>query len=181
MARKELLEAVLTKFAKFVIQQARTNLTKGKHNFDKTLYNSLKYKLFVGENSFTLGIEMEDYGDFQDKGVKGAGGTRKSTSPFNRRNNKGKIWKQKAPDSPYSYKEGKKPSVKHFKRWAESKGLNPFAVRESVYRQGIPATKFFSTPFRLGFAKLPPELIQSFQLGKDDLQAFTRKDLNIKL
>jgi hypothetical protein len=75
MARKELLEAVLTKFAKFVIQQARTNLTKGRHNFDKTLYNSLQYKLFVGENSFTLGIEMEDYGDFQDKGVRGAGGT----------------------------------------------------------------------------------------------------------
>ncbi len=52
----KLLEAVLTKFAKFVIQQARTNLTKGRHNFDKTLYNSLQYKLFVGENSFTLGI-----------------------------------------------------------------------------------------------------------------------------
>ena len=87
MARKELLEAVLTKFAKFVIQQARTNLTKGRHNFDKTLYNSLQYKLFVGENSFTLGIEMEDYGDFQDKGVRGAGGTRKTTSAFNKRNN----------------------------------------------------------------------------------------------
>ena len=180
MARKELLEAVLTKFAKFVIQQARTNLTKGRHNFDKTLYNSLQYKLFVGENSFTLGIEMEDYGDFQDKGVRGAGGTRKTTSAFNRRNNKGKIWKQKAPNSPFAYKD-KKPPVSAFKAWAESKGLNPFAVRESVYRQGIPATKFFSTPFRLGFAKLPSEIVQSFQLAKDDLQAFTRKDLNIKL
>ena len=180
MARKELLEAVLTKFAKFVIQQARTNLTKGRHNFDKTLYNSLQYKLFVGENSFTLSIEMEDYGEFQDKGVRGAGGTRKTTSAFNRRNNKGKIWKQKAPNSPFAYKD-KKPPVSAFKAWASSKGLSPFAVRESVYRQGIPATKFFSTPFRLGFAKLPPEIVESFQLGKDDLQAFTRKDLNIKL
>jgi len=95
MARKELLDSVLTKFAKFVIQQSRTNLTKGKHNFDKTLYNSLSYNLSVGENSFSLSFDMEDYGEFQDKGVKGAGGTRKTTSAFNRRNNKGKIWKQK--------------------------------------------------------------------------------------
>ena len=162
MARKELLEAVLTKFAKFVIQQARTNLTKGKHNFDKTLYNSLQYKLFVGENSFSLSFDMEDYGDFQDKGVKGAGGTRKSTSPFNRRNNKGKIWKQKAPNSPFAYKD-KKPPVSAFKDWAQSKGLNPFAVRESVFRQGITPTKFFSTPFNIAINKLPPEIADAIK------------------
>jgi hypothetical protein len=174
MARKELLESVLTKFAKFVIQQSRSNLTKGKHNFDKTLYNSLSYKLSVGENSFSLSFDMEDYGQFQDQGVKGAGGTRKSTSAFNRRNNKGKIWKQKAPNSPFQFKN-KKPPISAFKRWAEEKGLNPYAVRESVFRQGIPATKFFSTPFRLGFNKLPPEIVQAFELTKEDLQAFTRK------
>jgi hypothetical protein len=48
MPRKELVEAVLTKFAKYVIQQARTNLTKGKHNFSKELYNSLQYELEIG-------------------------------------------------------------------------------------------------------------------------------------
>ena len=174
MARKELLDSVLTKFAKFVIQQSRTNLTKGKHNFDKTLYNSLSYNLSVGENSFSLSFDMEDYGQFQDLGVKGAGGTRKTTSAFNRRNNKGKIWKQKAPDSPFQFKN-KKPPISAFKQWAESKGLNPYAVRESVYRQGIPATKFFSTPFRLGFNKLPSEIVEAFRLTQDDLKAFTRK------
>jgi hypothetical protein len=174
MARKELLDSVLTKFAKFVIQQSRTNLTKGKHNFDKTLYNSLSYNLSVGENSFSLSFDMEDYGEFQDKGVKGAGGTRKTTSAFNRRNNKGKIWKQKAPDSPFQFKN-KKPPISAFKRWAEEKGLNPYAVRESVFRQGIPATKFFSTPFRLGFNKLPSEIVEAFRLTQDDLKAFTRK------
>jgi hypothetical protein len=174
MARKELLDSVLTKFAKFVIQQSRTNLTKGKHNFDKTLYNSLSYNLSVGENSFSLSFDMEDYGEFQDKGVKGAGGTRKTTSAFNRRNNKGKIWKQKAPDSPFQFKN-KKPPISAFKQWAESKGLNPYAVRESVFRQGIPATKFFSTPFRLGFNKLPSEIVEAFRLTQDDLKAFTRK------
>jgi len=173
MPRKELVEAVLTKFAKYVIQQARTNLTKGKHNFSKELYNSLQYELEVGPNSFRLVFLGAEYGNFIDQGVKGKGGTRKTTSVFNRRNNKGKIWKQKAPNSPFSFKE-KKPPVSVFKQWAQSKGLNPFAVREAVYRQGIAPTKFFSNPFRLGFAKLPPEIVEAFKLTEEDLKAFTR-------
>ena len=169
MAREDLVSAVLIKFGKYVVQQARSNLTKGNHNFDKTLYSSLSYNIFYSDNKFSISFSMEDYGEFQDKGVKGAGGTRKTTSAFNKRNNKGKIWKQKAPNSPFQYKD-KKPPVSAFKRWAESKGLNPYAVRESVYRQGIPATKFFSTPFKLGFNRLPPDLLDAFKIDPTDLQ-----------
>jgi hypothetical protein len=178
MSRQELVEATLTKFAKRVIQQARTNLTKKKKNFDKTLYNSLTYKLNVSKNSFYLNFYMEEYGAYQDEGVKGAGGTRKTTSSFNRRNNKGKIWKQKAPNSRFKFKEGKKPSVKHFKKWAQAKGLSPYAVRESVFRQGISPSKFFTTPFRLQFQKLPQELIDAFGLGPDDFQMFATNPKN---
>lgn len=169
MARQELISAVLIKFGKYVVQQSRANLTKGKHNFDKTLYNSLRYDIFYSKDKFSMSFSMEDYGQFQDLGVKGAGGTRKSTSAFNRRNNKGKIWKQKAPNSPFQFKN-KKPPVSAFKQWAESKGLNPYAVRESVYRQGIPATKFFSTPFRIAYNRLPPDLLDAFKIDPTDLQ-----------
>ena len=169
MSRQENIQTVLNKFGKYVVQQSRSNLTKGKHNFDKTLYNSLDYDLNVSTNSFSFTFTMEDYGEFQDKGVKGAGGTRKSTSTFKKTNNKGKIWKQKAKNSPFSFKEGKKPSVKHFKAWSEAKGLNPFAVRESVFRQGISATKFFSRPFGLAFAKLPYEIAKAMLPNKEDL------------
>ena len=109
---------VLNKFAKYVIQQSRTNLTKGKKNSSKELYNSLDSEVKVSKNSFQLEFLMEQYGIFQDKGVRGAGGVRKTTSKFNRRNNKGKIWKQKGGNSPFSFKEGRKPSVKHFKEWS---------------------------------------------------------------
>ena len=162
MAREDLVAAVLIKFGKYVIQQARSNLTKGKHNFDKTLYNSLRYSIYYSNDNFSLTFSMEDYGQFQDQGVKGAGGTRKTTSAFKRTNNKGKIWRQKAPNSPFAYKD-KKPPVSAFKAWAESKGLNPFAVRESVYRQGIPATKFFSTPFNIAFNKRPPDIANAIK------------------
>ena len=53
-------EDILEKFAKRVIQQSRTRLTKGKMNVDKKLYNSLKYNLKVYPTAFMLQFLMED-------------------------------------------------------------------------------------------------------------------------
>ena len=61
---------ILNKFAKYVIKQARTNLTKGKKNSSKQLYDSLDYKLKVGQNSFGVEFLMEEYGAYQDQGGK---------------------------------------------------------------------------------------------------------------
>jgi hypothetical protein len=66
----------LNAFAKYVIQQSRSNLTKGGKNVDKKLYNSLDKEIEVGANSFRLAFLMEDYGAYQDKGVSG---TQKNT------------------------------------------------------------------------------------------------------
>ena len=87
----------LNKFAKYVIQQSRSNLTKGKKNVSKDLYNSLGYKLNETSKGATLGFEMDGYGNFVDKGVQG-----KSSS-------------SKAPNSPYRYGtgSGKKLSLIH--------------------------------------------------------------------
>ena len=46
MQLKETREA-LNRFGKFVIQQARSRLTKGKKNVNKKLYNSLEYLPFT--------------------------------------------------------------------------------------------------------------------------------------
>ena len=37
----------LNLFGEYVIQQSRSNLTKGKHNVDNKLYESLRYSLEV--------------------------------------------------------------------------------------------------------------------------------------
>jgi hypothetical protein len=172
MARKELVQAVLTKFAKYVIQQARTNLTRNKRNSTGDLYNSLSYDLSVGDNSFSLSFKMEDYGEYQDKGVRGAKSTYSS-----------------AAGSPYKY-TNKMPPSSAFSQWAVKKGLDgvrnkkgqfvkrkslQYALARSIYEKGIPATKFFSTPFGIGFKRLPAEIVQAFQLTEEDLKAFTRK------
>ena len=95
MPRKENIETVLNKFGKYVVQQARSNLSKKNKNVSKELYNSISYDLTVSESgrSFSLAFKMADYGEFQDKGVKG-----KSSS-------------SKAPNSPYRFGSGKARKV----------------------------------------------------------------------
>jgi len=77
------------------------------------------------DNGLSVEIVMEDYYKYIDQGVQGVGGEKKG----------GGIFEQVAPNSPFSYKEGNKPSAEHFKQWALTKNLNPFAVRESVFRK----------------------------------------------
>ena len=48
----------LNNFAKYVIKQARTNLTKSKKNSSKKLYNSLDYNINVSKESISVIFEI---------------------------------------------------------------------------------------------------------------------------
>lgn len=163
------VEDVLNTFGKRVIKQSRTNLTKKKKNASNGLYNSLKYNLKVSQNKYELYFEMEDYGAFVDRGVKGAGGVRKSTSKFKRTNNKGKLWKlKKVTNNDFKFGKSGGISPKHFTKWAKSKGLSPFAVAKSVYHTGLETTNFFTKPLENEFNKLPNDLLNGM-LGEIDI------------
>jgi len=156
---------VLNKFGKRVQQQARTNLTKGKHKASGGLYDSTKYELNTGPKSFSLFFELEDYWEFQDKGVSG------TEVKFN---------------TPFSYKT-KKPPAKVFEKWAKQKGIKPrakngqfttyksfgFAVANSIFKKGIKPTKFFSKPFENEFNKLPEDLVRAYALDVENFIDFT--------
>ena len=124
----------LNKFGKFVIQQARSRLTKGgkklTKNDTKKLYNSLEYKPFRDGSSIGVYFYMEDYGKFQDQGVKGT----KSNYVENKK-------------SPFSY---------------SSKMPNPEIFESYIKRKGIKASMFFTKPFNQAYEKLPAELQESF-------------------
>jgi len=96
------LGGALNKFAKYVVQQSRTNLTKGQKNASKGLYNSIGYTVKENPNSFSLAFLMNEYGTFQDKGVSG---------------------KEKKYNTPYSYKN-KMPPIKPLAMWAKGKTLD---------------------------------------------------------
>ena len=164
----------LNRFAKYVISQSRANLTRGKKNSSNKLYNSLDSNVKVSKNSFELTFLMEEYGVFQDKGVKGT----KSNYLENK-------------NSPFSYKSkgGKNglkgmPPPKSFDKWIVRKGLKgirnkkgqfisrkslQFMIARSVFEKGIKASMFFTKPFEKAFKNLPKELVDAYKLDVEQL------------
>ena len=158
MQLKETREA-LNKFGKFVIQQARSRLTKGKKNVNKKLYNSLEYLPFTDGKFIGVKFYMEQYGKFQDQGVKGT----KSNYTENKK-------------SPFSFKS-KMPPPKAFKDFIKRKGIKgrdkktgrfitdkslQYLIARSVFQKGIKASMFFTKPFNQAYEKLPQELQENF-------------------
>lgn len=156
------------RFAKYVIQQSRSNLSKAKKKGSGKLYNSLGYKLQTGRNSLFLRFEMEGYGEFVDKGVSG---TRKKYN------------------TPYSYKS-KQPPVKDLLQWIKQKKLRfrdadgkyakgsqkslAFVIARSIKRKGIKPSLFFTKPFEKAFERLDNDVIEAFGLDIDNFLDFTR-------
>lgn len=165
MLKIDNLKEALNKFSDNIVKDAKANLEKsGKVDTGKLKDTLKNMGAKVSKNSIEIGIMMLPYGAFVDKGVRGVGGVRKQTSTFKKTNNKGKLWKQKGKGSPYSFKEGKKPSVKHFVEWSNKRGLSPYAVRESVYRQGIEPNRFLEKAVKENINNLSEVIKDAFAL-----------------
>ena len=106
------------------------------------LSQSIQFDVQFISGTWRFELSMEDYGKFIDQGVQGVGGERKSKG-YNGEP-KGSGYLNVAPQSPFKYKEGLKPSARHFDLWARQRGLNPFAARESVFRKGLKPNHFYS-------------------------------------
>lgn len=145
---------------------------------DSQLKQEIRFEVTKEKGGHRFSLYFPDYGNYIDEGVKGAGGARKTTSVFKKTNNRGKLWKQKAPQSRFSFKQGNRPSVKHFAKWAGKKGLNKFAVREAVFRQGIEPKRWFSdivdTDYTVGLIAILEEY-GSKQLELDISKTITGK------
>jgi len=165
----------LERFAKYVIQQARSNLTKEGKSNTGSLYKSLKYKPEVEKGAMLVRFFMEDYGEFVDQGVKG-----KSPSSLP----EGSKWSgiQKAPRSPFKFgtRSGKKGGLtKAINKWTKQKGIKGrdkktgkfipqntmrYLIIRSIYLAGLRATLFFSKPFNRGQKKYFNAFANAFAL-----------------
>lgn len=157
----------LNTFKKFVIQQSRSRLTKGRKNVNKKLYNSIDGDVKVSTNSISLTFFMEDYGVFQDKGVSGT---------------------KKKYNTPFSY-TSKRPPRKTLEEWISKRRFQfrdkkgkfmsyksmSFLIQRSIFEKGIKPSLFFTKPFEQGFKKLPDELIEAYGLDVEELLEFTLK------
>jgi len=150
---------VIRKFAKYVIQQSRTNLTKKRKNVNKELYNSLSFEQKQIQDIFSLDMFMMDYGKFQDKGVNG---------------------KNKNYGSLYSFRN-KKPPMQPLADWAKARNIRlrdekgrykkgnyrtiGFILQKSIYEKGIKPSLFFTKPFEKAWSLFPEQFLEAY--GKD--------------
>ena len=175
MLSKENINNALQKFTKYVVSQSRANLTRKDKNVRGNLYKSVKGDSFVGKNSIGVYFEMEEYGEFQDQGVKG------------------KTSSAKAPNSPFRFGSGtgrKGGLTEGINRWVRDRRFQfkdrqtgkflsyeatAFLITRSVYNKGIEASRFFSKPFEAGFKRLPDELVEAYGL---DVEQFLKDTIN---
>lgn len=164
---KEQTYKFLNDFAKYVIQQSRSNLSKSNKNVDKKLYNSLDKEIEVSANSFRLSFLMEDYGAFQDQGVSGT---------------------KKKYNTPFSYKS-KRPPLKPITDWVTKRRFQfrkpngkfmsyqstAYLVAGGILKNGIKPSLFFTKPFEKAFERLPDELIEAYGL---DVEQFLKYTIN---
>lgn len=173
MLDRDNLNQTFNAFAKYVIQQSRSNLTRGKKNVRGDLYNSLDYDLNVSPNSFSLAFLMEEYGVFQDKGVSGT---------------------KKKYNTKFKYTT-KQPPIKDILKWVNARRLRlrdketgrfkkggqrslAFVIARSIKEKGIKPSLFFTKPFESAFANLPDDIVEAFALDVDKFLNSTINDIS---
>ena len=171
------VEKELKNFAKYVVTKARVNLRGSDKNSSGKLAKSLDSDVKVSKNSFQLAFMMEDYGVFQDKGVRG-----KSSSA-------------KAPNSPFKFGSGtgKKGGLSEgINKWVKRKRFQfrdkksgrflsydstAFLISRSIYHKGIAPSLFFTKPFEKAFKGLNKDLVEAYKL---DVEALMKNSINNK-
>ena len=159
------VKRILSRFGREVVLNARTNFL-GKNASGKGS-RSLNFDLDVFKNSFSLSFEMEDYMNYQDKGVSG------TETKYN---------------TPFAY-TNKRPPASAFDKWAIRRGLAgrdeagrflsrkslTFALASHVFKHGIKPSLFFTKAFEKEFRNLPDEIIEAYGLDVERLMEITLK------
>ena len=172
------VDNVIKKFRDYVIQQSRSNLTKGGKNITKKLYDSLKGEIVTDKGFSIVGFSMDDYGAFQDKGVRG-----KSSSA-------------KAPNSPFKFGSGtgrKGGLTQGINKWVRTKGFQfrdktsgkfmsyqatAFLITRSIFHKGIKPSLFFTKPFEAGYKKyIDVDLLKAFGQDVETMVDYNLKDI----
>jgi len=168
------VDDLIKKFRSYVIQQSRSNLTKGGKNVSSKLYNSIKSEVLKEDNYSLINFSMEDYGAYQDQGVQG----KRSSA--------------KAPNSPFKFGSGKGKEgglTEGIDKWVRNKGIQfrdkksgkflsyqstAFIITRSIYQTGIRPSLFFTKPFEVAKNRyLGKELIKAFKADIDTLISYT--------
>ena len=143
---KDLIEAdeskgilgALQKFGNDIQEDLRNAL--GERGMQKTdgLGSSIVFDIEDNEGDISFELRMDDYGIFLDEGVTGVG-------TFGIKSENHKDYPQHQTTGRFSFKDKKPPLFENsaLDVWSKGLGLNPYAVRESIFRKGLKQTNWF--------------------------------------
>jgi len=141
----------MQKLGSNVVKEGRSILKKkNKQTKQNTLYNDFDYLVTASDSSVTLEFEFggaEDYWQFVDEGVRGAGGFKGSG-------------KMRGQGSPFKFST-KMPPRQPLINWIKNKPIKGrdkkgrfisneslgFLIQRAIYQRGLTRTQFFSKPF----------------------------------
>lgn len=176
----------LERFRDYVIKQSKSNLTRLKKKSSGSLYNSLKGVVKTMPNSISIEFSMEDYGVFQDEGVRGADPSKVSKNA--------KIRGQQAPNSRYHFGSGTHAGTwdkftASLEKWAKKKNIRlrdekgkykkgsyktiSHIIAKNIYARGLKPSLFFTKPFEAAYKRLPEELVEKY--GLDAIKLFNQQ------
>ena len=157
--------ARVVKLSKINIGATRTvNGKKRRTDNSGKLRKSLNYGLDVGKNSFGFYIEMEDYGEWVDKGRKPGKGM-----PVRELMQ----WIKSKPIRLRDLKTGS--FIESTPSRLKSLG---FLINRKIKEKGIKPTNFLSDPFEQEFKLLPEEITEAFSLDIDTFLETSLSELN---
>lgn len=167
--QKDEIQKALERFRDHVVSQAKRNLTTKDKNVSKKLYQSIKGDVKVMPNSISMYFSMEEYGAYQDQGVRG----KRSSA--------------KAPNSPFKFGSGtgkKGGLTEAMEKWVQRRRIQfknretgkfmsykstAWLMTKSIYSKGIKPSLFFTKPFEAAYKNLPDELIDKYGLEASKL------------
>jgi len=179
------LNKIFDDFGRYMVKQSRANLTRAKMG-EGPLYKSINYKINdKKKDAIEWSFYMEDYGPYQDQGVRGAD----PSLVDNPKTNYSGV--QKAPNSPFSY-SSKKPPMEPLRSWAKSKNIRfrqgklvdgkwkstgkfakggydtiAFWLQKRIFAQGLKPSYFYTKPFDRAWENLPDKIFDSFKIEID--------------
>ena len=174
MAEFKNIQEILDKFKDSVIKEAKSNLSAS--GSTGKLKDSVKGYVKESKNSIQISFEMEDYGAFYDKGVKGKNSSSKGNgqnkSPYQFGTNSSLIGKAKGGMSGIMAKWAKQKGIqwkdKETGKFMSHKSMG-YIIARSIYSKGLKPSLFFTKPFEKYFKRLPNELVEKFGLDIEKL------------
>ncbi len=162
------IERYLDSFANNVVKDSELLLYSKKGS--TALGGSIRAKVSLDPNGYSVKFYMFDYGTFLDKGVSGTKIKRSFTN-----------YKGKKESSPYSYTT-KGPPIDILSKWIKKKGIKPkgtgrgrdkktgqfvsglaYLISKKIKRDGIKSLSFFSKPLNLWYDKLQDDFLKEFK------------------